>query len=42
MDFDMLLIGFLILITIIIVTIMIDNYLRSLKEKDIYAMSLTH
>lgn len=40
MDFDMLLIGFLILITVIIVTVMIDNYLRSLKDKEIYALSL--
>ena len=42
MDFDMLLIGFLILITVIIITVMIDNYLRSLKDKEIYAMSLAN
>lgn len=42
MDFDMLLIGFLILITVIIVTVMIDNYLRSLKDKEIYALSLAN
>jgi len=40
MDFEVLLLGFLILITIIIITFMIDNYIRGLKEKDIYAMSL--
>jgi hypothetical protein len=40
MDFEILLLGFLILITIIIVALMMDNYLRGLKEREIYEMSL--
>ena len=40
MEFGILLLGLLILITIIIVSLIMDNFLRGLKEREIYEMSL--